>query len=137
MVGSPPQIETTGAPHSSIAAMHCSTVNISLIVDLYSRMRPQPVQVKLQACSGSSIITSGNLSSPWIRLPTRYLVSLAVSFRGNLIRSPGSHCAARAPPAEPPGCGTPKSPAGCCGRSEEHTSELQSRRDLVCRLLLE
>src|SRR5438874_5993248 len=27
---------------------------------------------------------------------------------------------------------------GCgCRRSEEHTSELQSRRDLVCRLLLE
>src|SRR6266496_4221017 len=28
---------------------------------------------------------------------------------------------------------------GCAGnrRSEEHTSELQSRRDLVCRLLLE
>src|SRR6201982_625365 len=25
----------------------------------------------------------------------------------------------------------------CFGRSEEHTSELQSRRDLVCRLLLE
>src|SRR5204863_10163712 len=25
----------------------------------------------------------------------------------------------------------------CDGRSEEHTSELQSRRDLVCRLLLE
>src|SRR5690349_23598413 len=35
-------------------------------------------------------------------------------------------------PSSPPttGC-TPK------GRSEEHTSELQSRRDLVCRLLLE
>src|SRR5690349_22003244 len=28
-------------------------------------------------------------------------------------------------------------PAGGAGRSEEHTSELQSRRDLVCRLLLE
>src|SRR5438874_9217217 len=27
--------------------------------------------------------------------------------------------------------------AGASGRSEEHTSELQSRRDLVCRLLLE
>src|SRR5690349_24133739 len=27
--------------------------------------------------------------------------------------------------------------AGCHWRSEEHTSELQSRRDLVCRLLLE
>src|SRR5690349_23157544 len=26
---------------------------------------------------------------------------------------------------------------GKLGRSEEHTSELQSRRDLVCRLLLE
>src|SRR5438445_1602616 len=25
----------------------------------------------------------------------------------------------------------------CCGRSEEHTSELQSRQYLVCRLLLE
>src|SRR5437868_9934063 len=30
------------------------------------------------------------------------------------------------------GCGM-----GCCCRSEEHTSELQSRFDLVCRLLLE
>src|SRR5438874_7230490 len=27
--------------------------------------------------------------------------------------------------------------AFACDRSEEHTSELQSRRDLVCRLLLE
>src|SRR5690349_24944813 len=27
--------------------------------------------------------------------------------------------------------------AGMAARSEEHTSELQSRRDLVCRLLLE
>ena len=33
---------------------------ISLIVDLYSRMRPQPVHVRLQACNGSSIITMGN-----------------------------------------------------------------------------
>src|SRR3712207_8632528 len=36
-----------------------------------------------------------------------------------------------------PRCG----PRGClletCGRSEEHTSELQSRQYLVCRLLLE
>src|SRR5438874_7358784 len=28
-------------------------------------------------------------------------------------------------------------PADAVSRSEEHTSELQSRRDLVCRLLLE
>src|SRR5438874_7952443 len=31
----------------------------------------------------------------------------------------------------------PKRVAGFKSRSEEHTSELQSRRDLVCRLLLE
>src|SRR5690349_22074219 len=30
-----------------------------------------------------------------------------------------------------------RAPGAGCGRSEEHTSELQSRRDLVCRLLLE
>src|SRR6266496_3000718 len=33
---------------------------------------------------------------------------------------------------------SPRSRSMCrLGRSEEHTSELQSRRDLVCRLLLE
>src|SRR6266576_7020817 len=34
------------------------------------------------------------------------------------------------------GRGCKRSP-GVAARSEEHTSELQSRRDLVCRLLLE
>src|SRR5204862_6808882 len=33
--------------------------------------------------------------------------------------------------------GSPSSRPGEAPRSEEHTSELQSRRDLVCRLLLE
>src|SRR5690349_23462384 len=57
------------------------------------------------------------------------------------------------PPRGAPSCGKPvnrgsvravvtssyrlTSQAGRPGRSEEHTSELQSRRDLVCRLLLE
>src|SRR5688572_31762315 len=31
----------------------------------------------------------------------------------------------------------PGPPARACGRSEEHTSELQSQSNLVCRLLLE
>src|SRR5689334_149017 len=53
-------METIGAPHSSDAARHCSSVSVWLMVDSYSRIRPQPVQVRLQACSGSSIITSGN-----------------------------------------------------------------------------
>src|SRR5690349_22745738 len=38
-------------------------------------------------------------------------------------------------PRPRPPAGTVDDPAG--HRSEEHTSELQSRRDLVCRLLLE
>ena len=59
IMGSPPQIETTGAPHSSTAARHSSSGTRSVMVDSYSRMRPQPVQVRLQACSGSSISTMG------------------------------------------------------------------------------
>src|SRR5207249_11645667 len=47
--------------------------------------------------------------------------------------------------ASPPRCGSPgtrrppsrRGTAGLDVRSEEHTSELQSRFDLVCRLLLE
>src|SRR5699024_12178141 len=35
------------------------------------------------------------------------------------------------------GNGAHREPRGTPGRSEEHTSELQSRFDLVCRLLLE
>src|SRR6266576_7361477 len=41
--------------------------------------------------------------------------------------------------AGPPGCSSRRctNPSISGIRSEEHTSELQSRRDLVCRLLLE
>src|SRR6267378_2671862 len=42
-----------------------------------------------------------------------------------------SACRSSSPGGSRPGCRSPTS------RSEEHTSELQSRRDLVCRLLLE
>src|SRR5262245_64215892 len=59
---------------------------------------------------------------------------------------PSSRSAVTAPPAlatEPPGSRA-ATPAGRCAapersqaRSEEHTSELQSLRHLVCRLLLE
>src|SRR5690349_23590046 len=54
---------------------------------------------------------------------------------------PGHLPAEGAPPALAGGAGAAESgrPAlpGAALRSEEHTSELQSRRDLVCRLLLE
>src|SRR5690349_23113301 len=62
---------------------------------------------------------------------------------------PISGTARRAARRRAPGSSTTSSCPGCCWpcsrsssrkgrtRSEEHTSELQSRRDLVCRLLLE
>src|SRR6516225_6975702 len=87
-MGSPPQMETIGAPHSSAALRHCCTVNFSLIVSAYSRMRPQPVHVRLQACSGSSIITSGNLSTPRNRFPAMYFDMLTVMLKGNLTTPP-------------------------------------------------
>src|SRR5690349_21905459 len=52
-----------------------------------------------------------------------------------LFRSRGERRQARGRPV--PVRGAPGSLGACSGRSEEHTSELQSRRDLVCRLLLE
>src|SRR3712207_8766500 len=57
---------------------------------------------------------------------------------------PPSYGGERPPgPADAPGCGRPGGGPGARGdhrrphRSEEHTSELQSRQYLVCRLLLE
>src|SRR5947209_11986387 len=47
-----------------------------------------------------------------------------------------SDTASAAPPESPATCGTPHA-AASTKRSEEHTSELQSRQYLVCRLLLE
>src|SRR5438874_10709812 len=41
------------------------------------------------------------------------------------------------PCAAPPECPRRRGARRCARQSEEHTSELQSRRDLVCRLLLE
>src|SRR3712207_8834652 len=49
-----------------------------------------------------------------------------------------SPCAdGKAPPAPCPACTCSAMCATCWTRSEEHTSELQSRQYLVCRLLLE
>src|SRR5690349_22217087 len=49
-----------------------------------------------------------------------------------------SGCASQGKLASPPSCPPSRTEAAVpCARSEEHTSELQSRRDLVCRLLLE
>src|SRR5438132_3268677 len=48
-----------------------------------------------------------------------------------------ARCPARARPAPRPHDGRARTPRRSPSRSEEHTSELQSHSDLVCRLLLE
>src|SRR6266513_4612183 len=54
-----------------------------------------------------------------------------------LFRSSASRRTSRWPPRTPTTRGRPGTPAPPAPRSEEHTSELQSRFDIVCRLLLE
>src|SRR5260370_30347291 len=52
--------------------------------------------------------------------------------------SPAPPLLRRAPPVQVPSPpGGPRRRSGGAGRSEEHTSELQSHLNLVCRLLLE
>jgi hypothetical protein len=57
--GSPPGIETMGAPHSSTAARHCSTVRCLRRTWPGYWTLPQPAQARLQRNRGSSIRTSG------------------------------------------------------------------------------
>src|SRR5438105_11045349 len=54
-----------------------------------------------------------------------------------LFRSPLGLELHRLPQIPNPGADRPSTTSPDSGRSEEHTSELQSRVDLVCRLLLE
>src|SRR3712207_8587800 len=79
-----------------------------------------------------------------IRRPPRSTLfpytTLFRSRRGLAVRRPGSPVRARAPgrgPARAVRRGCDADPAHERPRSEEHTSELQSRQYLVCRLLLE
>src|SRR3984957_15199621 len=53
-------METIGASHSLAACRHFSRGTMSLRLVEYSRIRPQPVQVRLQVCKGSSCKTMAN-----------------------------------------------------------------------------
>src|SRR2546421_7127427 len=86
MSGSPPQIETIGALHSWAAPRQSSSGIMSLSEVEYSRIRPQPVQVRLQVCNGSSCKTVANFFVPRILWPTMYAAILLVSAKGNLIK---------------------------------------------------
>src|SRR5579862_7319146 len=54
-------METMGASHSCATARHFSSGTMSLRLVEYSRIRPQPVHVRLQVCNGSSCNTIANL----------------------------------------------------------------------------
>src|SRR5262245_65093086 len=76
------------------------------------------------------------------RRPRSTLFPYTTLFRSRWILPMPRTTAATAPPEDPPGVlrvshGLRVTPGGSSGRSEEHTSELQSLRHLVCRLLLE
>ena len=60
--GSPPAIDTIGAPHSSIAPIACSTGIRCLRTSAGCWILPHPGQDRLHAKSGSSSTMSGNLS---------------------------------------------------------------------------
>src|SRR6266436_8654311 len=85
MRGSPPQIETIGASHSWADARQSSRLIISLRLVEYSRIRPQPVQVRLQVCNGSSWSTRANFPVFLILLVMMWRAIFADSVNGNLI----------------------------------------------------
>src|SRR5262252_768048 len=87
MNGSPPQIETIGALHSSAADRQSSRLIMSLSDVEYSRIRPQPVHVRLHVCNGSSWSTVANFLVPRSLCPITYAAIFAVSGRGNLIKT--------------------------------------------------
>src|SRR6187431_1577653 len=76
---------TIGASQSTAAAKHCSSGTMSLRLVEYSRMRPHPVQVRLQVCNGSNCKTVANFSVRRSLWPIMYAAILVVNARGNLI----------------------------------------------------
>src|SRR5438874_8194882 len=73
------------------------------------------------------------------RPPRSTLFPYTTLFRSRLLdrQGDGQADALARPAIDLPGAAELVHAVGDAGRSEEHTSELQSRRDLVCRLLLE
>src|SRR6266853_5685763 len=86
MSGSPPQMETIGASHSCAEPRQSSRLIMSLRLVEYSRMRPQPVQVRLHVCNGSSCSTKANLGVRRTLCRMMCRAIFAVNARGNRIR---------------------------------------------------
>ena len=87
MVGSPPQMETMGAPHSSTAFKQVSNGSMSRMVLSNSRIFPHPSQARLHRWVGSSINTNGYRDFPRRALVAMYFIKLQCSCMGNLMRA--------------------------------------------------
>src|SRR5437868_9847924 len=97
--------------------------------------------------SQSAILPADAQSPPDLRLRPLHLAGKVpgrfVPQQDRRLQIPGSPDSIHAPPPawraddEPDPARLRPTPIGPATRSEEHTSELQSRFDLVCRLLLE
>src|SRR5699024_12750798 len=96
----------------------------------------------VQSCSSRPLFLSPSISSPvfgcfWFSFPlsppppSSTLFPYTTLFRSSRWSGPEPD------PPDPPDPPGPTAGSGARRRSEEHTSELQSRFDLVCRLLLE
>src|SRR5437588_1091768 len=134
MSGSPPQMEIIGALHSSAAPRQSSRLIMSLSDVEYSRIRPQPVHVRLQVCNGSSWSTVANFFVPRSLWPTMYAAIFAVSGKGNLIKARivTRVASVSMPRAKLSVCYT-ESPLACCldlaGSKLEH-SRLKAKRNV-------
>src|SRR5207249_5919229 len=102
---------------------------------------PEPSRLPFRATQRHACCRSSR--APWIRRSTagrrsKRPCSRSAGTWGNTERTPSASNTAR---PRRSGCGAScqrfRSRGAGCRRSEEHTSELQSRFDLVCRLLLE
>src|SRR5580658_10852718 len=78
-------METMGAAHSLAEARQSSSDIMSLRLVEYSRMRPQPVQVRLQVWRGSSCRTKANLGVRNSLCLTMWAAILTVNASGNRI----------------------------------------------------
>ena len=75
-------MDTIGASHSAAAARQFSSGTMSFRLVEYSRIRPHPVQVRLQVCSGSSCSTMANFGLRRIRWAVMCRAILTVRARG-------------------------------------------------------
>src|SRR6266540_5801660 len=151
-MGSPPSTERGSRDDRLGPADHPDVLVHLRVAPAASRGRPRPVGCGAAATRGGTAAARPPATRRTARTPSHGTGADAspgrrrlASIRGRPARATAERtrsCLARSPPRrsparpERPGRRPCPCPSGR-SRSEEHTSELQSHHDLVCRLLLE